>query len=198
MSAASSVSCPACRAAIEFHQVDNFRVGICAECGGAWFGSGQLESMVKHGPAALDELVAMEPLGSHAQHAGGSAMCPACNLPLSPSTYGGLSTVHISACYQCGGIFIDATSIEALDANAKQRASMPGGGAFGQSGRFGSKPDMPSPQAKIHSISHNLFNRQRYSQYDPSAGYVASDPLDRAINTVIIADLAMDILSFFG
>jgi Zn-finger nucleic acid-binding protein len=187
-----SVPCPSCAGPIQFHPVDNLQVGICEACGGAWFGSGQLDSLVKHGPIALDQLVSLEPVGSHSAHRGGNAACPACNIPLRSSAYAGIAPVHISACYQCGGMFIDAASIEALDANANHRA-ISGGGAFGQHGSFASTSEVPAPQAKIHSISNNLFRRNQpgYFDYDDySAG-------DQTLNTLVAVDIAADLLSMF-
>ena len=180
---------------MSFHVVDNLRVGICEQCGGAWFGSGQLDSVVKHGAAALDALISLEPAGPHAEHAGGEAKCPLCDIVLQPFAYNGQSAVHVSACSQCGGVFIDANSLTALNASAQHRSDV-GASSFGHAGGFTHQPFAPTPQGRVQSISQNLFHRQRYNDYqDPS--YAGQGLAGRAMNTMVIADIAMDVLSLF-
>ncbi len=99
----------------------DYPVGICSDCGGAWFGSGQFDSLVRSGQEALDQIVALEPVGEHAEHAAGTAKCPICQLVLSSRKYEGVVPIHLSACYQCGGIFIDAQSIQTLQLNLAYR-----------------------------------------------------------------------------
>ena len=133
----------------------------------------------------MDELVSLEPAQVPVAYAAGRGRCPACDLPLKTSSYAGHAAVHLSACYQCGGIYIDEDSIRSLDADAHKGAAV-GASSFGQKGSFGSKPGVPSPQARIHAISHGLF--RRHAEVDTS---------DLAVNTMVAIDIATDILSFF-
>ena len=205
MAEGPSIACPACAGRLTSHVAGNLRVCICDACGSAWFGSGQLDALVKHGSAALDELMGMEPVGPHAQHAEGAAKCPLCNVQLQPTTYPASPPVHASACYQCGGILLDVDSIQALDAAAKQRS---GASSFGHQGGFGTRPPMAMPQPappsmplaqtppggvpssppQVSSITSSLTWNRTYMQPDMDM---------RATNTLVAVDIAADLLSMF-
>lgn len=217
MAEGPSIGCPVCGGHLTFHLVGNLRIGICDACGGAWFGSGQLDSLVTHGSAALDVLIGMEPAGPHTQHADGQAKCPLCNTPLQSTTYPSSPPVHASACYQCGGIFLDADSIQALDAASQQKAGT-GASTFGHHGNFGTVPPvpqgpaaptpMPVPQAQypsappqIAALSSSFYqNRQYYGPgpgmgyMQPGMGYPQQSPMGM-FGTIVAADVVGNVVS---
>lgn len=93
---------------------------ICPSCGGVWLESAELERVqetLEHDYAGeLGGIAAVAQAYEMArQKARPDIACPRCAEPLSPSEYGYCSRILIDACRRCGGHWLDAGEIQALE-----------------------------------------------------------------------------------
>ena len=96
-------------------------IDACAACGGAWLDAGELERIQEtrerdHAEALrrVPDLVARAFAQARAA-AEPERDCPRCTLPLFREEHGTCSQVLVDSCRRCGGVWLDAGELEALE-----------------------------------------------------------------------------------
>lgn len=107
--------CPRTGHSMTHHVIDDLHLDICDSCGGVWYDAGQFTRLIRDGEKEVAEALADEPPKLTPVQSGRREMCPVEGLPLHQSLYKGHPGIEISTCFECGGIFITAEALRALD-----------------------------------------------------------------------------------
>jgi Zn-finger nucleic acid-binding protein len=98
---------------------DNTTVDRCATCAGVWLDLGELDTIQQDSdipPAALDDVdVIADAYEMARQKALPEIECPRCEQPLEAAEYAYCSRILFDRCGKCGGIWLDAAELEALE-----------------------------------------------------------------------------------
>jgi uncharacterized protein len=98
---------------------DNTTVDRCRACAGVWLDPGELETIQQGShisPAELDDVdVIADAYEMARQKALPGIKCPRCGLSLEAVEYAYCSRILIDRCAKCGGIWLDAGELEALE-----------------------------------------------------------------------------------
>lgn len=113
-------SCPECSQSMVAHDVRDLRLDICPDCGGVWFDAGEFGRINSLGSRAVDAVVAEEPpdLKAAAHHV--IQHCPVCEEPLNAYHFGGATTIMLSGCSKCTGIYLSRDNLMKLDARDRR------------------------------------------------------------------------------
>jgi Zn-finger nucleic acid-binding protein len=111
----ATIQCPECGDATTQHSVGGLVMDVCSNCGGIWFGSQELGKVLEQGIPALDELMGFEPVESHAARPRSTYSCPICKIPLHRNQLSGEPDVTVNTCYECGGLYLEASALAKLD-----------------------------------------------------------------------------------
>ena len=99
----------------------NIEIEKCATCGGVWLDDNELEriqdtaerdytSDIEQLPNLVDQAYAMALAGSRP-----TVQCPGCSKEMERREHGGCSQILIDTCTECGGVWLDAGELKALE-----------------------------------------------------------------------------------
>ncbi len=88
---------------------------VCPSCGGIWFEAKELNDVLSQGVSALDALVSFEPVESHALRPLSKFTCPNCAIALHRNNLMEVQEIPLNTCYQCAGIYMQASAVVRLD-----------------------------------------------------------------------------------
>ena len=110
------MKCPACFNELTPLQVGVVTVDVCqGGCGGIWFGQHELRKTVRHGEAAPEPLARIDRDPAVAVDKSARRTCPKCTpVVMQRRFYTVKGQIEIDECPKCGGIWLDAGEMEAI------------------------------------------------------------------------------------
>lgn len=107
--------CPDCRKPLRDLTYSGLHLGACHDCGGIWFDTGGLRSLVHLGPNAL-AVVEGEAKPHHRGTLVRAAvrLCPNCDTPLHLCHYGHASSVDLDTCDACRGAWVEEGELDRI------------------------------------------------------------------------------------
>jgi Zn-finger nucleic acid-binding protein len=125
MTMPESIRCPECDTPMTQQTAASMAFEVCGGCGGIWFGRNQLKQIVDQGEPALDKLMGFEPKEAHAAPRHSTLSCPECKIVLHQNDPVGVPNVSVETCYSCGGIYLKAATLDAMDQAARDPSTPP-------------------------------------------------------------------------
>src|SRR5579875_1610290 len=126
-----NMDCPKCNGRLESIKLDIYEeskykdlqgadlryeleVDQCFVCGGIWFDKGKLETYLREGLTTLHSPSLGKDLDRQFNKKKGK--CPACQIEMAQQPYPLDHGVQVDTCAKCGGIWLDSTEIDRLEA----------------------------------------------------------------------------------
>lgn len=107
--------CPDCGAPMVVLELEGIEIDYCADCGGTWLDTGELEQILELGDVPAGRLAALiEPEDAGRR---GKRRCPRCRRRLAQVTIGDSGTaaaVEVDRCRLGHGLWLDAGELRAL------------------------------------------------------------------------------------
>ncbi|TNE89430.1 MAG: hypothetical protein EP330_11245 [Deltaproteobacteria bacterium] len=127
------MQCPRDGRKLETRTIEGVDIDACPHCDGLFLDQGELAAIEKayheHAsppPAAPDPVDAAMDMARQSRRAG--AICPKCQLQMSPHEYAYASQIVVDGCGECGGTWLDVGELERIeDFFERERAEQPQG-----------------------------------------------------------------------
>lgn len=106
------MQCPKCSVALRQTDLGEYGFVIldtCAKCKGAWFDQGELNRLDESVWTNMEEHTFHEVEGDH--HA---AVCPKCNVPLTPLSPADAQDLIVDRCSSCNGFWLDGGELDRI------------------------------------------------------------------------------------
>lgn len=115
------MQCPRDGKQLEVRTVEGVEVDACPSCDGVFLEAGELEAIEdahhEHAttelPAEPDALTSAQDMARQARRAG--AICPKCQMQMTPREYAYASQIVVDGCGSCGGAWLDVGELEKIE-----------------------------------------------------------------------------------
>jgi len=114
------MKCPIDSTPLEQIDYEGIHIETCPSCGGEWLDAGELAHIneareKRFDPDEIKALANTEPMhGLPLEAIDRVVPCPKCGTETDPVHYGGDTGIVIESCPLCGGIWLDAAELEAI------------------------------------------------------------------------------------
>lgn len=116
------MDCPLCKKHLATIQYEGIQIETCAGCGGEWLDGDELLKVTKIREVKFDAEVrraiaeATPALSFKLENHDRTLRCPSCTQQMEPRNYGGNTGLIIDRCENCGGIWLDDSELEHVQA----------------------------------------------------------------------------------